>query len=699
MGSYMLTQDNKLLSIKTPLGKDVLLLARFKGQEALSELFHFDIDLFSEQQSIAFEDIVGQNVTLSINNSDGSNRFLNGLVSSFSQKQGGSGADKDVQTSYYSATLVPWLWLLTRTLNSRIFQKISVKDIVEKIFSDRGFSDYRMDLQGSNEPREYTVQYRETDFNFISRLLEEEGIYYFFEHEDGKHTLVIADHPGVNTPCPSQDSVKFKVIGREDFGHEDQIETLKMAKQIQATKYTLNDYNHDIPNTDLKVTSETTKELGPGEREKYDYPGGYTKRNNGETLAMLRMEEEEARMTILNGTSDCRAFVTGYKFKLENSYRDDWNDKEYLLTRIHHTADQAESYFTGSSPKEGKKVYENQFECIDHEVPFRPRRNTPVPVVEGIQTAVVVGPAGEEIYTDEQGRIKVQFHWDREGQLDENTSCWLRVVQSMAGNGWGSLFLPRIGHEVIVDFIEGNPDRPIVTGQVYNGVNTPPYSLPEEMTKSTFKSNSSIGSGGFNEIRFEDKKDSEQLFIHGQKDQDIRVENDICEWVGNESHLIVEKDQIETIYENKHLTVLGDRNEVVDGTFSLEAAGDMQEKIGVNHALDAGGEIHLKAGMKIILEADTQISLKVGGNFIDIGPSGVTIQGTSVMINSGGSAGSGSGSSPESPKDPREADTEKPGKSSKLKTLSPPSSAPPPPTAQAQAFKDAAKAGKPLCDT
>ena len=697
----MLTQDNKLLSIKTPLDKDTLLLARFKGHEGLSELFHFDMDLFSEQQSIVFKGIIGENVTLTITLADGSSRFLNGIVSSFIQKHGSSDQKNKLQTSYYSASLVPWLWLLTRTSNSRIFQKLSVKDIAEKIFSEKKLSHYRFELNNTYEKREYTVQYRETDFNFISRLLEEEGIYYFFEHEDGKHTMVLADHSGVNNPCLTQESAKFKVTGREDFGHEDQIETLKMTKQIQATKYTLNDYNFEIPSSDLKITSDTTHDLVPGEREKYDYPGGYAKRSRGNTLAALRMEEEESRITSLSGTSNCRAFVSGGRFKLEKSYREDWNDKEYLLTRIIHKADQSDSYSTGSSPGKEKKIYQNHFDCIPHEIPFRPRRKTPVPMVKGVQTAVVVGPEGEEIYTDEHGRIKVHFHWDRNDKFDENTSCWLRVCQAMAGNGWGAMFLPRIGHEVIVNFIEGNPDQPIVTGQVYNGMNPPPYTLPEDMTRSTFKSNSSPGSGGFNEIRFEDKQDKEQIFIHAQKNQDIRTEKDLCEWVGNESHLIVEKDQIETIYENKHLTILGDRNEVVDGTISREAGGDIQEKAAANHALDAGGEIHLKAGMKVIVEADTQISLKVGSNFVDIGPSGVTIKGTAVMINSGGSAGSGSGSSPEGPKDPREADTAAPGKASKLKTPSPPSPAlkPPPPTPQAEAFKNAAKAGKPLCDT
>ena len=694
----MLTQENKLLSIDTPLGKDVLLLAKLYGQESLSDLFLFDIELFSEKQTIAFEDIIGKNVTVSIFLPDGSKRYLNGLISRFSQEFGVSGLSGSGLRSYcYSATMVPWPWLLTRTSNSRIFQNLSVPDIVEKVFSDKGFTDYKVNISRSYEQREYTVQYSESDFNFVSRLLEEEGIFYFFEHEDGKHTMVLADHSEANKPCPTQESVRFKLSDKDYFNQEDQIDSLKMVKEIQAGKYSLNDYNYEIPNMDLKVTSDTTQALGPGEREKYDYPGGYSKRNMGDSLATLRMEEEESRIITLSGLSNCRAFSSGYRFKLKDSSQDHWNNKEYLLTRIRHEADQAATYFAGGSGAGGKKVYKNYFECIPHEVPYRPIRSTEKPVVEGVQTAVVVGPAGEEIYTDDYGRVKVQFHWDREGRLDENSSCWLRVSQSMAGNGWGALFLPRIGHEVIVEFIEGNPDRPIVTGQVYHGVNRPPYKLPDEKTKSTFKSNSSPEGGGFNEIRFEDKKDEEQLFIHAQQDQEIRTKRDLLEWVGNESHLIVVENQFEQVQGDKHLTVMGDHNEKVEGTVSIEAGMDMQEKVGMNHALEAGQEIHLKAGMKVVLEAGMQITLKAGGSFIDIGPAGVSIKGPMVMLNSGGSPASGSGSSPEAPEKPREADADTFGTTAKVgapRLLSPPSG-----TSQAQVFAEAAKSGNPLCDT
>lgn len=693
----MLTQENKPLIIDTPLGKDVLLLAKLSGQEALSELFAFELELISEKQAIAFEDIIGKNVTISALLPGGGKRFINGLISRFSQEYGADKAESGLPASFFSATVVPWFWLLTRTSNCRIFQKLSVPDIVKKVFDDKGLTDYKLNLSGSHEPREYTVQYRESDFNFVSRLLEEEGIFYFFSHEKGKHIMVLADHSGANEPCPAQISAKYKLTDKDYFDNEDQIDSLKMIKEIQAGKYSLCDYNYEIPNTDLKVTTDTTCALGPGEREKYDYPGGYAKRNTGDGLATLRMEEEESRIITLRGGSDCRAFTSGYRFKLENSSQDDWNNTEYLLTRIKHRADLTATYFTGAAAATEEKQYSNHFECIPHEVPFRPACIARKPVVEGVQTAVVVGPAGEEIYTDDYGRVKVQFHWDREGQLDENSSCWLRVSQSMAGNSWGALFLPRIGHEVIVEFLEGDPDRPIVTGQVYHGVNRPPYKLPDEKTKSTFKSNSSPDGGGFNEIRFEDKKGEEQLFVHAELDQEIRTKRDLLEWVGNDGHLIVVENQFEKTEGNKHLTVMGDHNEKVDGTISVEAGTEMQEKVGTNYALDAGMEIHLKAGMKVVLEAGVQLSLVAGGSFIDIGPSGVSIKGPMVMINSGGSPASGSGSSPEPPEPPREADNAEFGQAAELRPATPLS--PPPPTPQAQSLADAAESGTPLCET
>ncbi|WP_022665694.1 type VI secretion system Vgr family protein [Desulfospira joergensenii] len=660
----MLTQDNKRFSIHTPLGKDILLLARFRGQEAVSEMFRFDIELFSEQQSIPVKDIIGRNVTISLTPAQGGERFFNGLISSFTQEYPGDEPGLEGQQLFrYSAVMVPGLWLLTRTSDSRIFQKMNVPEILEKVFSDNEFTDYLMDFETAGyEEREYTVQYNETDFNFISRLLEEEGIFYFFEHADGRHRMVMKDSPSSDYCIDDGDGeIRFQMGERGPDGEEESIESLKMAHRIKTGKYTLKDYNFEIPDTDLEVTYDTTNNLGPGERERYHYPGRYAKREAGDNQASLRMEEEEARISVLSGKGNCTLFSSGSVFELKESYQEDWNDKEYLITRVLHKADQADSYFSGLQVREEEtRPYENHFECMDNSLPYRPRRLTPVPVIDGVQTAFVVGPGGEEIYTDEHGRVKVQFHWDREGKYDENTSCWLRVAQSMAGQGWGSVFLPRIGHEVIVEFIEGNPDRPIVTGQVYHGVNTPPYSLPDEKTKTTFKSSSSLGGEGFNEIRFEDEAGEEQIFIHAQKNFDLRIGNDRYETVDNDRHLHVTNDKFETVENFRHETVTGDHMEEIEsdrhldvkgkeakqvgGSKSLTVKGDVIEVFKAGHSEQTTGDYYLKA-KNVVIEGMENITLSVGGSYIavesgsiEIKTGGdVTINGTNVSI--AGSAG------------------------------------------------------------
>jgi type VI secretion system secreted protein VgrG len=512
------TQENRLIAIDTPLGKDALLLAGIRGTEAISAPFSFELVMLSENHKIAFQEVVGKAVTASIVLPDGSKRFWNGIVSRFSQGRGGGEEGGDPRFSAYQATMVPWLWLLLLTTNSRIFQKLSTPDIVEKIFKEKGFSDFKMRLQGTYEPREYCVQYRETDFNFVSRLLEEEGIYYFFEHEDGKHTMIIADAPAEHKPCPRQERAYYQISAGARL-EKDVITGLEAFREIRPVKVSLSDFNFTIPNTSLEANAPSKHKTGHAELEIYDYPGFHESKSEGDRQARLRMEEEEARMTRMAGLSTCRAFTSGYRFTLTGFYRSDMNDKEYVLTSVAHEASQ-EFHGEGSGLS-----YNNYFTCIPFEVRFRPRRVAEKPAVHGSQTAIVVGPKGEEIYTDEHGRVKVQFHWDREGKRDENSSCWIRVSQPWAGAGWGSLNIPRIGHEVVVDFIEGDPDRPIITGSVYHGQNRPPYPLPDEKTKSTLKSESTIGGGGFNEIRFEDKKGKEEIFVHGQKDYNTVVKN------------------------------------------------------------------------------------------------------------------------------------------------------------------------------
>jgi type VI secretion system secreted protein VgrG len=398
-------------------------------------------------------------------------------------------------------------------------------------------------------------------------------------------------------------------------------------------------------------------------------------------LARVRMQEDEAAHKIARGTSACRAFTTGYKFDLEDHPLGAMNDC-YVLTEIQHVASVAGSY----SDRAGAAgdSYSNQFTCMPADVPFRPARTTPKPFVQGPQTAVVVGKSsdddsaddknaggdGEEIWVDKWGRVLVLFPWDRK----KATSCWMRVSQDWAGEGWGMINIPRVGQEVIVSFLEGDPDRPIITGRVYNDVQTVPYPLPDNGTRTTFRTSSSTGGGTahYNELRFEDKSGKEQIFVRGEKDYDTRILNDSREWIGNDRSLVVTKDQMEKVSGDVHLQVEGKHSEKITGdmsshisgnlnqksdqTISIQAGMNLYEKSGQNFAHEAGMAIHLKAGMTLILEAGVQLSLKVGGNFIDIGPAGVSIQGTMVMINSGGAAGSGCGSSPADPTDPKKPD-------------------------------------------
>ncbi|MGH9432858.1 MAG: type VI secretion system Vgr family protein [Terriglobia bacterium] len=686
------TQENRLISVDTPLGQDVLLLQGFSGHEAISRLFRFDLDLLSEDDTISFKDIVGQNVTITVNTA-GDPRYLNGLISRFALTGRESGL------THYEAEMVPWVWFLTRYADCRIFQNLAIPDIIEQVFKNRGFTDFKRQLQNTYSPVEYCVQYRETDFNFVSRLMEQCGIFYFFAHENGKHTLTLGDAPSVHQPCPGQATAQFNVTAG-DLEQEDVITVFQAEQEVQTGKYSLTDYNFETPSTSLLTSVPTIVNVGGNSNfEMYDYPGDYLKKPDGQSLAKIRMQEEEVNCIISSGSSVCRAFTSGYKFELTDYYRADMNIS-YVLTEIQHTASVGGSYTTGGSG-EGYH-YSNHFTCIPATVPFRPPRVTPKPFVQGPQTALVVGQSGEEIYVDNYGRVKVQFYWDRIGKKDENSSCWIRVSQPWAGKGWGAVWIPRIGQEVVVSFLEGDPDRPLITGRVYNAEVMPPYELPANQTRSTFMSRSSKGGGtaNYNELRFEDKKGSEQIFLNAEMDMDHRVEHDSREYIGNNRHLIVHVNQQELVEGDKHghvkgthfekiegdvslqvsgkqmgkiggdqsldvegaqkekivgnvsLKVGGDQNEQVGGNVSLQVSQSRNEKVGMTHAMEAGQTIHLKGGMTVIIEAGMQLSLKGPGGFVDIGPAGVTIQGTMVLINSGGAAGSGPGASPQSPQDP-----------------------------------------------
>ena len=735
------TQDDRLMSISTPMGKDYLLINRFTAREALSNLFQFDIELLHEEDEATFSpttvdphSLIGQAVTIYISSPDGAKREFTGMVNKFSQ------GNRNVRFSYYYISVVPHVWLLTQKSQSRIFQQISVPDILKKLFS--GFQ-VKYELQETYEPRNYCVQYRETDFDFASRLMEEEGIFYFFEHTDGQQQMIIADTPQSHADCPGKSTIPFFVnIGsQEDFVSS--ISTFLSDYILQTGKVTLWDHNFQLPTNNLDLEQPSRFSYGDSQKlELYDYPGGYARKYDGidkgggeqsgelnkvfndrEKTVKKMMESFDARVTTATGKSDCTSITAGYRFTLSQHPNAEAN-KQYTILTATHEAEQNPSYVSNEGVPE---PYTNSFTCILHgsgAPTFRPPRKTPKPIVQGSQTAIVVGPAGEEIFTDKFGRVKVQFNWDREGHVNEASSCWVRVAQTWAGNKWGTMFIPRIGMEVLVHFLEGDPDQPIITGCVYNPQTMPPYTLPDEKTKSTIKSNSSKGGGGFNEFRFEDKKGSEQIFIHAEKDEDIRVKNDAKEYIGHDRHLIVENDQYEKVSKDKHLHIQGDHMEKVDGKMSIKVGTDLQEKVGMNYSVDAGMGVHIKAGVSAVIEAGTSVTMKVGGNFVNISPAGVTISGTMVLINSGGAAGSGSGCSPDSPTDAKEADKADAGQATNKKQNPPPPnpfnvsslSATSKPghhvgaggvigeieqtviSAVAQTFKDAATLATPFCD-
>jgi type VI secretion system secreted protein VgrG len=648
--------EPRLLNIdisRTGLQGVTMYLTEFMGSEGISMPFSFELTLLSETHNIDFEKIIGENVTVSLGLPDGSARFFNGIISRFSQGRGGE-TGGDLRFSQYRATLVPWFWLATRYTNSKIFQELSVPEIVEQIFNDREWLDFENRLERDYEKRTYCVQYRETDFNFISRLLEEEGIYYFFEHENNKHTLILADVPEKHLPCPNQEEARYQTV-EGGWLEEDVITSLEKMQEIRSQKCTFRDFNFETPSTNLEVNAPSRQKVGPGEREIYDYPGEYGTRSEGDRLANLRMEEEELKAILITGSSICRAFTTGYRFKLQNHYRSDMNDKEYVLTYIDHEANEVSQAYSlpGGTASEGDAEfsYRNQFACIPFDIPFRPARRAEKKFIQGPQTAIVVGPQGEEIYTDKYGRVKVQFHWDRIGEKDDKSSCWIRVASVFAGGQYGAIFTPRIGQEVIVDFLEGNPDQPLITGRVYNADLMPPYTLPDEKTKSTIKTNSSIGAEGFNEIRFEDKKGEEQIFIHAEKDIDIHVKSDRRELIGNDRHLIVKRDLKEKIECDKHVMVeksefrevksdynlkVGGKKAVeVTGSSSLKVTGNVIESFNANHSENVTATYHLK-GMNLKLEAATGMELVVGGSSIVLTPAAIFIKGGPLVhINSG----------------------------------------------------------------
>ncbi len=626
-------QETRILSVATPLETDTLLLDSISGREELGGLFSYELDRVSDDPEIDFNKLLGEKVTVRVRLTADEERHIDGFVTRFSS----AGLKRGLRA--YSAIVMPWLWFLSRTSDCRIYQDVTVKDVITSVFEKHGYSDFSFRLNESYRTWEYLVQYKETDLNFVSRLMEQEGIYYYFLHENGRHTLVLADSATSHDPLEGE-AIPYFPPQEAEAARGPHVWDWHVEKQVQPGAIALTDYNFEKPSASLLVRAVKSRKHAASNFEMFDYPGEYPEFADGERYAGILVDEYQASHETIQASGNVRQLSCGCTFKIsdEHSYLNEADTKrEYLLVSLSVEISEPEDFDTGGSTAEAFAV---TFLAIPYEQRFRPARTTPKPTVNGLQTAKVVGPSGEEIHTDIYGRIKVHFHWDRHGKADENDSCWIRVAQPISGKQWGALHTPRIGHEVIVEFLEGDPDRPLVTGSVYNANNKPPY-VPQEMpTISGYKSNSSKGGGGFNELRFEDKKGEEQVFIHGEKNLDIRVKNDRFETIVHDRHLVVENDKLEHIKNDRSETIdrdhkekIGrDRNLKVEGKEAIAVAksrsvtvtGDVAEVFKKNQSTVVTKDLYIKAD-NICIEALTNITIKVGKSYIAIESGGIKI--------------------------------------------------------------------------
>ncbi|WP_339526032.1 type VI secretion system Vgr family protein [Pseudomonas sp. EL_65y_Pfl2_R96] len=617
----LFNQASRLAKITSPLGPEVLLLKDMGGGEELGRLFNYELQLHSLDNAIDLNQLLGKPMCLSLQLDDGGERHFHGIVARCSQN-----VDQG-QFASYQATLRPWLWLLTRTSDCRIFQNLTIPQIIKQVFRDLGFSDFEDALSRPYREWEYCVQYRETSFDFVSRLMEQEGIYYFFRHEQGRHVLVLADAYSAHTSAPGYASVPY-YPKNEQQRERDHIHDWHLAQEVQPGSLELNDYDFQRPSARIDVRSAMPRPHTAGDYPLYDYPGTYVQSADGEHYARTRIEALQTLHEQVELSGNARGLGSGHLFSLTGFSRQDQN-REYLIVGTRYSISQ-ESGETGIGAASAQ--FESSLTCIDAQQSYRPLPNTHRPIVKGPQTALVVGPKGEEIWTDQFGRVKVHFYWDRHDQSNENSSCWIRVSQSWAGKNWGSMQIPRIGQEVIVSFLEGDPDRPIITGRVYNAEQTVPYDLPENATQSGMKSRSSKGGSpaNFNEIRMEDKKGAEQLYIHAERNQDIVVEADESHSVGH--------DRNKSIGHNETVTIGNNRLRIVKQEDILSVGQRKTDSISQSYVIEVGENLRLVCGESILeLNASGQINLTgVQISFYASGDAEINTGGVLHLNNGGG---------------------------------------------------------------
>ncbi|WP_150914467.1 type VI secretion system Vgr family protein [Marinobacter halotolerans] len=623
------------------LPRDFFTVVGFELTETLSSLFQGRLNLASTFSDISASDVLEQPVDLVVWQHGEPLRRFTGVINEFAR------GDTGHRRTRYEVIIQPPLWRLGLMHNSRIFQTQSTDAIVKTLLEERGIIDTTFDLKRTPIEREYCVQHRESDLSFIKRLSAEEGWHYRYSHGDvngeEQPQLIIADHHG---DAPRLAPAEYNAKAGGSTKHP-AIFRFRYQERVRAASVAMKDYTFKNPAYALMHEHQADKlEAQREDYQHYDYPGRFKADASGQPFTEARLDALRNDASTATGKSNRPDFTVGAKTELTEHDNQTLN-REWLFTKITHTGQQPQALEEegGSGPT----TYHNDFQAIPADRTWRPNPNTiNRPIMDGPQIAIVTGPEGEEIHCDEHGRVKVRFPWDRYSKNDEHSSAWLRVSQGWAGGQYGFMALPRIGHEVIVSFLDGDPDQPIITGRTYHGANTPPYALPEHKTRTTLKTQTHQGEGS-NELRFEDEAGKEQIYVHAQKDLDLLTENNRTEVIRNDSHRTTENNDFSHIKGNEHSTVDGERRESIGGDYSLTVNGSYHNKQGKNQLIEAGSEIHHKAGMKIVIEAGAEVTLKAGGSFVKVDPSGVTVSGPMVKMNSGGGPGSGSGVSGKAP--------------------------------------------------
>ncbi|MFK7699315.1 type VI secretion system Vgr family protein [Pseudomonas caspiana] len=606
------SQVNREISVTSTLARDVLLFRGMQATEGLSSLSEYNLELYSERVDLNIDALLATHMTVTVNLRRGGQRYFSGLVTRF-VVTGRSG-----RYATYKATLRPWLWFLTLNSNCRIFQNQSVPEILKSVFAKYSIADVDVSsLSGTYSPLNYCVQYRESDFNFVSRLLEQEGIYYYIKSSLNQHTLVLADSYSAHAPASGYAEIDYMPAAENASPDSEVIYDWQMGGEVQSGAFVLQDFDFEKPSANLLAKSVLSRGYGQSSYEHYEYPGKYKERRDGEAYARLRLEALHGGYRLVQGATRARGLFPGVLFTLTSHPRSDQNIQMLMVKATYVLSSDA---YEPTPVREPTPVFTSEFIAMPSQQEFRPALVTRKPLITGPQTAIVVGKEGEEVWTDQYGRIKVQFHWDREGQGNETSSCWVRVAQIWAGKRWGTLFLPRIGQEVVVSFLEGDPDQPLVTGSVYNAECMPPYTLPEHALRSTMKSQSTAPGGGSNELRFDDKQGAEQVFLHAEKNLDQRIKQDSLDWVGRDRHSKVVGTLREQVGGDRHSSVGGDHYEKVDGGLSISSGRNMVFDSGMKFGVVADLDVHIKAGMNVVIEAGASITLKAGAAFMTIGP-------------------------------------------------------------------------------